>query len=182
MIYSPTSAKPTVEGDTLTVTRKPKNTAATASWAEPRGSYSDIHIRVCQRSGSVCLDHKVDTAVSKTITLIVDLRTDQLYTYRLQLYDRGDLVYESQQVLSSHSGDNGGGDDNNAHVIGALGGLLAVAIVVIVALSLVVLMQRRQILNTSMSYLLDMIITFNCGFSLFNQILKCVQLFTSLNL
>ena len=162
MICSPSLAKPSVEGDTLTVTRKPTSTAATASWAEPRGSYSDIHIRVCERSGSVCRDHKVDTSVSRTITLIVDLRTDQLYTYRLQLYDRGDLVYESQQVLSSHSGDGGGGDGYNAHVIGALGGLLAVAIV---ALFLVVLMQRRQ--NLSKSYLLDMIVTFNCSFGLF---------------
>ena len=166
MICLPSIAKPSVEGNTLTVTRKPKSTAATASWAEPRGTYSDIHIRVCERLGSVCRDHKVDTSVSRTTTIITDLRTDQLYTYRLQLYDRGDLVYASQEVLNSHSGDNGGGDGNHAHVIGALGGLLVVAIVVIVALSLVVLMQRRQIL-TSMSYLLDMIITFNCGFSLF---------------
>ena len=165
MIYSPTLAKPTVEGDTLTVTRKPTSTAATASWAEPRGSYSDIYIRVCQRLESVCRDHKVDTSVSRTITLIVDLRTDQLYTYRLQLYDRSDLVYASQDVHSSYPGDDCGGNGCNAHVVGALAGLLAVAVVVIVALSLVVLMQRRQ--NLSKSYLLDMIITFNCGFSLY---------------
>ena len=93
--------KPTLVENSLTVVRKPKSTVANASWAEPHGAFSAINISVCETAAESCRQHAVNTAVSNTTTLIRELHADKTYTYILQLYDNGDLVYSSQKAKSS---------------------------------------------------------------------------------
>ena len=93
---------------TLTVVRGTKSPFADASWLEPQGLYSDIKISVCEKSDGDCRHHEVNTSVSRTHTRIRNLDADKLYTYTLQLYDAGDLVYTSQAAHSSTPGEFNG--------------------------------------------------------------------------
>ena len=97
--------KPFVSGNKLNVVRGVKSTFADASWLEPQGLYSDIRISVCEKPDGDCRHHEVNTSVSRTRTRIRNLDADKLYTYTLQLYDAGDLVYTSQAVHSSPPGE-----------------------------------------------------------------------------